>query len=207
MPSTMTTLASLPQRVEMEDSSSPTVAVDDPALVDGFRRGCRESAEQLFRQSSVAVTATMRRLTGWSIDGDAELEDMLQNVFLSAWEHRAQFRGHSSLRTWLTRIAINECRRRQRRQALFHKWWTSLWPPSQHDAAADQQLIASESSQQVRWALQQLPVGQREVVVLYYLEDMSAREVGEVLKLNTGTVEVRLNRARKRLGELLGDAR
>lgn len=201
----MSMLASSPRRVEKEDSGLSSALADEQSLLDGFRRGCRASTEQLFRNSSAALEATLRRLWGWPVNRDDELEDILQNVFLTAWQRRAQFRGDSSLKTWLTRIAINECRRRQRRQALFRKWWASLRPPPRPQAAADEQLAQAETSQQVRAAMQRLTARQREVVVLFYLEDMSAREVAELLGLKTGTVEVRLNRARKRLAELLGD--
>jgi RNA polymerase sigma-70 factor (ECF subfamily) len=193
-------------RVEKEDSASLAARAEVAALVDGFRNGCRDATEQLFVEMSGPLTATLRRLLGWPSNRDGEVEDMLQNVFLAAWQHRAQFRGHSSIKTWLTRIAINECRRRQRRHAVFCKWWTSLRPASHEDVGADDPLARRETSETVRSAMQRLSNRQREVVVLYYLEELTAREVADVLGLKQGTVEVRLSRARKRLADLLGDA-
>lgn len=191
-------------RVEKDAASLDGAAVEG-ALVRRFQDGCPESTEQLFGELAEPLEATMRRLLGWPADRDSELEDMLQNVFLAAWEHRARFRGDSSIKTWLTRIAINECRRMQRRRFVFRKWWTSLRPQAAEIVGVDEPLARRETSQQVRLAMQQLSDRQREVVVLYYLEEMNAHEVAEVLGLKQGTVEARLSRARQRLATLLGD--
>ena len=191
--------------IEREDAISLAGCDVEQELVNGFRNGCRESAEQLFTEMSGPLSATLRRLTGWSVSRDSEVEDIKQSVFLAAWQHRKQFRGGSSFKTWLTRIAINEWRKRQRRQSLFRKWWTQLVPPSiEHEEIHEEPLNQRETLASVRRAVQQLSNRQREVVVLYYLEDMTASEVAEVLELNQGTVEVRLSRARRRLAQLLG---
>lgn len=177
----------------------------EAALVADFQRGCPQATEALFEQLSAPVRATMRRLLGWPTNLDHEIEDLVQNVFLAAWEHRRSFRRSSSIKTWITRIAINECRRVQRRWWLRRKWWDHVTALTQHTASgADDALTKQETAQRVRRAVQKLKTHQREVVVLYYLEQMTAREIAELLGLKPGTVEVRLSRARRRLAENLG---
>jgi RNA polymerase sigma-70 factor (ECF subfamily) len=64
--------------------------------------------------------------------------------------------------------------------------------------------VRREQAEEVRRAVAALPQKSREVVVLYYLEEMTAAEVAEALNLRQNTVEVRLSRARKQLAETLG---
>lgn len=72
-------------------------------------------------------------------------------------------------------------------------------PPA--DASAQRR----ETDEQVRRAVAKLPAKEREVVVLYYLEELSAAEVGQVLKISPGAVDVRLHRARAHLRQRLSD--
>ncbi len=72
-------------------------------------------------------------------------------------------------------------------------------PPA--DAAA----LGGERAARVRAALQQLPAQAREVLVLRYLEDLSADQIGAILGLSRNAVDVRLNRARQRMKDSLAD--
>jgi RNA polymerase sigma-70 factor (ECF subfamily) len=193
-------------KVEEVPTSAADRCAEEAALVSRFQQGCPQAAEVLFQQLSAPVRATLRRLLGWPTGQQSEMEDLLQNVFLAAWEHRRSFRGNSSLKTWITRIAINECRRAQRRRWLWRKWWrytTALMSDSL--AEAEDSLTKQETAQVVRRAVQKLKTHEREVVVLYYLEEMTAGEIAEALGLKRGTVEVRLSRARRRLAGSLGE--
>jgi RNA polymerase sigma-70 factor (ECF subfamily) len=216
----MRTLTSPDMRVKRASVSAvattiaPTVATTDvpSALVEQFRLGCRCSTETLFAQLSDPIEATIRRLLGWPTDANDEIDDLVQNVLLAAWEHRRKFRGNSSIKTWITRIAINECRRAQRRRWIERKWWRRVTATGVNGAEidttskCDDRLMRQETAARVRAAIQELATRQREVIVLYYLEGLKAREIAEVLGVKQGTVEVRLTRARQRLAECLGDA-
>jgi RNA polymerase sigma-70 factor (ECF subfamily) len=110
------------------------------------------------------------------------------------------FRGESSLETWLTRITINRCRSLQRR-----KWLSldQLWRATREATSSEPVVGHDELESRVRTALQRLPRRQREVIVMYYLEEMSTSQVAAVLHATEGAVNVRLHRARKRLEALL----
>ena len=97
-------------------------------LVERFRSGCEVATEQLFQQHSSPLQATVRRLLAWQTTDGTEVEDVVQNVLLAAWKNRQSFQENASLRTWLTRIAINECRRLRRRSWLRKKWTAQFYP-------------------------------------------------------------------------------
>ncbi len=190
---------------------------EESRLAARFAAGERAAAEEVVALYTPQITRLVHRLLAWR--GDAE--DLVQDVFVRALEARHSFRGESRLETWLVRIAVNVCRAQNRRRWLRSKLFAS-WR-SAVSATSDQQLgamplrvwkasedpladaITAEQAQHVRAAVARLTPRSREVVVLYYLEQMNAKQVAQALGLRQNTVEVRLNRARKQLAEALTD--
>jgi len=161
------------------------------------------SLEQLVGEHQGRVARLVYRLLGW----DGDVDDVVQEVFLAALEHLPAFRGEARLETWLTAIAVNQCRRHQRRERLRRRllraglfWWR---PADQTAEEAD----ADERRRQVRRAVRRLPAALREVVVLRYLEELPLAEVAEALGISRGAAAVRLHRARSRLADMLREQR
>ena len=157
------------------------------------------SFEQLVARHQQRVARLCYRLLGWRED----VEDAVQEVFLAALGALPDFRGQSSVSTWLTRITVNTCRgylrKRVLRLRLFARPRRSFEPRS--DRPAERQLMDCERFDRVRRAVRKLPPKYREVIVLRYLEEMAVPAIADVLELSRNAVEVRLNRARKRLKE------
>jgi RNA polymerase sigma-70 factor (ECF subfamily) len=170
-------------------------------LVERLPRGERAALEQLISEHQPTVRRLMGRLTGWSPDTD----DLVQDVFVRAIEHANAFRGDSRVATWLTRIAINVCRgyhrKRTMRRLLWRQW--SVQRPAEAESDASQTAQDLDRARYVNQAVQRLRPGEREVIVLHYLEAMEIEQVAALLGISRGAVEVRLHRARKRLGEML----
>jgi RNA polymerase sigma-70 factor (ECF subfamily) len=184
-----------------ERSREGRVPLDDPQLVRRFVAGCDRAAEEVFAASVPRLTRVIRRLLAWRDDP----RDLLQDVFVAALRARSRFRGESSLETWLVRIAINECRKYHRRKWLETRLLRSLRFRSQPGEAgvAEERAVRNECAARVRGAFGRLPAIYREVLVLYYLEEMTAAAVANVLGIRRGTVEVRLSRARCELERML----
>ena len=126
-------------------------------------------------------------------------EDAFQETFLKAWKNLSSFRGDSSPRTWLARIAVNTCR------DMLRSSWLRMWKRSQ---PVEQLLqLASPDMPQppspVLDAVLALPGRYREVILLYYDQNLNAREIAELLHLPVNTVTTRLRRARTMLGKSL----
>jgi RNA polymerase sigma-70 factor (ECF subfamily) len=133
-----------------------------------------------------------------------EGEDLAQEILLQVWRSLPQFEGRASAHTWVYRVALNtalgwhrrERRRRERQQPLI--------AIEDLPAAADnaRELEQRELVGRLYAAIRQLPKADAALVLLY-LDDLSYREMAEVLGISESNAGVKLNRARKALGELM----
>ena len=174
-------------------------------LVTSFARGDPGAFEEVVRRFQPQVSRLAFRLLGWR--SRAEVEDVVQEVFLAALTHCRRFRGQSSLATWLTAITLNKCRSHQRRWRVALRLFLHGRRENDSDAPAPPPVDApalAETSAAVRRAVQALPQKDREVIVLRYFESLSAHEIAALTGASRSAVEVRLHRARARLADLLG---
>lgn len=154
----------------------------------------------------------LRFLLSSLTDRDAA-ETLTQECFLKAWNARAQFRGDSSLSTWLTRIAVNLMRDHLRSRSL--RFWQktrgdsldvmdiSDWVPDGRSSPEDITL-ARHRVAEVWKAVGELSAHQRSVFVLRFVEEMELEEIAETLSMNLSTVKSHLYRALAVLRERLG---
>jgi RNA polymerase sigma-70 factor (ECF subfamily) len=126
-------------------------------------------------------------------------EDLLQDIALALWQATPSFRGDSSYRTFALRVAHNRCATHGAREKRRRETEHPELPGNLRSSSAPETLVAQEA---LLRAVRSLPVGQRQVVALAF-EGLSYDEIANVLDLSVSNVGVRLNRARKRLGELL----
>jgi RNA polymerase sigma-70 factor (ECF subfamily) len=147
--------------------------------------------------------------------GDAqEAMDLSQEVFLRVFRTLSQFRGQSSLRTWIYRIVVNQASNRQR-------WWRRRHRSQQvalddhmahhgeiaewrQGAMPDRVLQQVETKDRVQHALAELPFDQRAAIILREIDGLSYEEIAEALGVAVGTVKSRLARARGSLRVALG---
>ena len=174
--------------------------VDEQLLLAKFVRGDRDAFERIVALYERRVARLAHRLLGWIGD----VEDVVQDVFLAVYQQGHKFRGDSDLWPWLTAITVNKCRSRMRRHFLKLRWIHSR-SPGPESAGADCDSLRDETSAKVRTAVRALPAKDREVIVLYYLEDRPVAEISRMLHSSENAIDVRLHRARKRLKEMLGD--
>jgi RNA polymerase sigma-70 factor (ECF subfamily) len=172
------------------------IETDETALEARFARGDAAAIEEVIALYQSRVVRLAHRLLGWNGDVD----DLVQDVFLSAVSKASTFRGDASLWTWLTAITLNHCRSRLRREGVIRRLKLALLGlPKKPESAADQTPLAEEASQQVRKAVAALPSRDREVIVLFYLEQRKTGEIADMLRVSANAVDVRLHRARQKL--------
>jgi RNA polymerase sigma-70 factor (ECF subfamily) len=174
-------------------------ADEDTLLVERFRAGHRDAFEQLVRKYQKPLYFLVFRLVS---DAD-EAQELTQRAFIKALAALAGFRGQAALRSWLYRIAINLAKNHIRDQSKFARNFPLEERPEPARAAVDQ-LVLHEESLRLRQAVAQLPRKQRLTLELRVYEDLSFREVADVLGTSEGAAKVNYHYAVKRLKESLG---
>jgi RNA polymerase sigma-70 factor, ECF subfamily len=132
-------------------------------------------------------------------------EDIAQNTFIKCYQHSSSFRGESSIKTWLYRIAINCCK-----DYLRSSYFKRISPTHLIQKFIKEPLPSTESvyfesddSKALRECVFNLPSKYREVIILHYYDDLKIREIEEILELKGNTVKTRLRKARTILKEKL----
>ena len=172
---------------------------DQEKIIARARRGDADAFEQLV----VAYREQVFRLALRMCGSEADADEVAQEAFLSAWKALPNFRGESQFSTWLYQLTTHaaiDLMRREKRQIAADITEVSAADPA---PSPQQQAEQSEQREIVRDAILQLAPEQREVVVLRFMEELSYEEIGAVLKLPSGTVKSRLNRAKAQLKEIL----
>ena len=191
----------------MTEPSQPAVAKDESLLVTEAKAGSYEAFEDLVNRYEKKIYRLGMNITGNREDA----EDVLQETFLKAFEHLADFRQDSRFYTWIVRIGVNEAlmKLRKRRSEkmvpmddlvgddgeVIPREFTD-WKPN-----PEQQLTRVELEDILETAAKALPPTFRAVFFLRDVEELSTEETAKILNLSNGAVKARLFRARLRLRE------
>ena len=166
-------------------------------LIKRCQSGDRIAYQRIYQLYSKAMFNICFRITG----DDFEAEDALQEGFISAFRSIHSFRGESTFGAWLKRIvvnkAINEVKKRKTER---------LNDDDQVDIPEEADTVdyrESLSVDKVRDSINSLPDGYRTVLSLYLIEGYDHQEIAEILDITESTSKSQLNRAKKKLREML----
>jgi RNA polymerase sigma-70 factor (ECF subfamily) len=167
---------------------------DEFQLIKSAKEGDREALNDIFAREQKYIFNLMIQLTG---DG-ALADDLTQETFLSAYQNMNKFRLQSSLRTWLSKIAINLFRREYRRKPKHVSiCLEEIRIPSKEDIP-ERIIIKREFQWCILHSLQQhVPKKYRMVLVLRDLQNMSYREISETLSWSISKIKTCIHRGRK----------
>lgn len=123
-----------------------------------------------------------------------DAEDVTQNVFLKLLNEKKEFQSDDHVRNWLIRVTVNECR----------NWTRSHWWHRESiDEYASKLAFEDPVHSDIFYAVMELPKKYRLPIYLYYYEEYSTQEIGDILKLPKNTVCTHLKRGRELLKEFL----
>ncbi|MFS8617005.1 MAG: sigma-70 family RNA polymerase sigma factor [Solitalea sp.] len=134
-----------------------------------------------------------------------DTQDLMQDTFVNAYTHLAQFEGRSSFRTWLVRIMLHNCYRKRRKWNTTHLIASGIGEEMvpvffrTGDKDTNRTVMNKELRLVVEKALERLPSDYRMVFVLREMNGMSVSETSEALQISPANVKVRLTRAKARL--------
>ena len=191
-------------------------SLDDLVLAGRIARGDHEAFETLMRRHNGRLFRVARAV----LRDDAEAEDALQDAYLDAYRHMADFRGTAQIGTWLARIVVNRALmrlRRRKRDRVVVPLGTLGAPepdgaePEVAEPGGGEETLQSPPGLVLRGELRRLlerriddlPMAFRTVFVMRDVEDMSVQETAECLAIPSATVRTRLFRARALLREAL----
>lgn len=139
-----------------------------------------------------------------------EVEDLLQEVFIKLYQNLNDFDDQFSFSSWIYRITHNALvsylRKAEHKYELFSLDDDStrkLLDVLHGDTDLKNELSIKDSSEKVREVLKEIPDKYREVLVLYFFEDKSYKEISDILKCSVNSVSVLINRAKSKLKEKL----
>lgn len=185
---------------------------EDRRLLEGLKSGSEEAYEILIQRFQQPVYNLVARL----LNDPNEACDVVQEVFLKVFRKVGSFRGDSTLKTWIYRIAVNQAynhqrwfsRHRRREVDLdgeedpFHSYSRRIpdSSPSPYDYA-----VEHEQHAMIEAALARLNPSYRAAVILRDIEELSYEEIAEILQVALGTVKSRILRGREALRKDLAD--
>jgi RNA polymerase sigma-70 factor (ECF subfamily) len=185
-------------------------ALEDYRLISGLQAGEEEAYERLIDRFQAAVYNLAWRL----LSDPADASDVVQEVFLKIFRNVASFRGESTLRTWVYRIAVNESHNRRRWLFRHRRGETGIEETFEDSEGREKPLMDSgetpfdftmnrEAQILLEEGLAAINPVFRAALVLREIEDMSYDEISEILEVSIGTVKSRIMRGREALRRYL----
>ena len=188
---------------------------EDCLLLEGLRTGEESAYETLIQRFELPIFNIVSRL----LDDPADAADVVQEVFLKVFRNVVSFRGESSIKTWIYRIAVNEARNQRRWFSRHRRQEVNLEAEEQNDLYQGQRgyqnwlpdpgrspfelTLDRETQALIEAALAEVNPKFRAALVLREMEGLSYEEIGDILEISLGTVKSRILRGREALKKQL----
>ena len=134
-----------------------------------------------------------------------QAQDVAQDVLLSCYKNYENRSQITSYKAWIYRVTINRSKDILKssflKKVVLNNSLVKLIHAVDHSPEAT--VLQNEENKQLIEAVFALPIEYREVVLLYYYEELDSKEISEIIRISENTVRTRLRRARDRLGDLL----
>ena len=191
------------QESDMQALTATTMA-HDRDLVTRHLYGDPEAFDEVYERFSALVFQVARRMTG----DEALAEDLSQEIFIRIFRYLENFKGRSSLKTWVYRVSINCCRARLGRRSRRRRFFVDVEDERLDEVPApaegtEARLERREAAETIGRALALLPLQFREAVVLRDISGLAYDEIAAALGVRIGTVRSRIARGRDRLRRLV----
>lgn len=160
-------------------------------LVKKAQRGDKEAFVKLMEKEKQSMYKVAKSI----LKKDEDAADAIQETILSCYEHLNQLRKTSYFKTWMTRILINNC----------NMIWRKRQETVSMELCGDIEGPHKDSDSEFMEMLSRLEDKYRIILVLFYVEGFSIKEIGQILEMNENTVKTRLSRGRDRFRNIYED--
>jgi RNA polymerase sigma-70 factor (ECF subfamily) len=164
-----------------------------------------ENLEALYRSWLIEHGGTVLKVARAYTLTAEDCQDLAQEILLQVWRSLPQFLGRSSASTWSYRVALNTAltwNRKERHRQARQKPLLEVESLSVSETDSAHQASQRELVERLYAAIRQLPKADTALILLY-LDDLSYRDIAEVLGISESNVGVKLNRAKKALSNLM----
>jgi len=181
-----------------------SAAMTDEEVVSRVLAGDTPLFEVLMRRHNERVYRAARAI----LRDDKEAEDVMQEAYVNAYTHLAQFDGRAKFSTWLTKIAVYEALRRAKRRGRYDSLddrAEDTVMPTTPTPDPEHQTFSGELRALIEAAIDTLGDGNREVFMLRQVQGLSTAETADILGVSEDVVKTRLTRARHAIQQNLLD--
>lgn len=183
----------------------PTDTRTDEEIASAVQHGDAEAFGELMRRYEPRLERYGKKF----LASPDSLEDAIQETFIKAYKSMQSFNASLKFSSWIYRIAhnvfVNELRTKSRSKVFFMDLDT-MFPHVSYEDPSEREREQKEMRLAIDTSMQEIAPHYREVLILYYLEEFSYKEIAEVLKIPVSTVGIKLSRARKALEKHLNPA-
>jgi RNA polymerase sigma-70 factor (ECF subfamily) len=195
---------SFARRHAMAAGDTPLEDLDEKALVDACLANQPGAFDLIVERHRRSVYQLCYRFVG----NHEDASDLSQDIFVRAFRGIRNFRGQSSIATWLYRIGVNACLNRVSAKTTLGKLTEPIDDRQFVDAGAESapdRILKDERAARVRAAIAQLPPKQRATLILRTYQELSHQEIAGILGSSVGAVKANFFHALANLKKLLGD--
>ncbi len=166
------------------------------------QKGDKEKFGQLIDRYDQKLTRYCKKF----FFNEHNIEDMVQEVFLKAYQNILSFHTDQKFSSWIYRIAhnsfVNALRKKLRNPLYFFDFDSFISHPVYEDQTKNE-IDRKEMREILDKGLKRLKPSYREILILFYVEDLEYKEIGDILHIPMGTVGIRLSRAKAQLKKVL----
>lgn len=153
--------------------------------------------QEKFQEEIFQHQALIHKICRIYRDSKEEREDLFQDIIYQLWKAYPQFQGRSKVTTWMYRIGLNTAMATFRKQKIEYSEIQN-----QQEFADKSSDVDSDHRDQLLWAVKQLNDADRAILTLY-MDNLSYREISEIIGINENYVGVRLNRIKEKIKDIL----
>lgn len=165
-----------------------------------------ENKEEVFDEIMSTYGTELLQLVYSYVKDQTVAEDLTQDIFVKVYYSLHTYKKRSKLKTWLWRIAINHCKDH------LKSWYNKnvikveeIHLEEDTKENVEKEVLQKEEDKTIINAVMDLPVSYREVVFLYYFEELTMKEISSIINVNENTIKTRLRRAKDILKQKIGE--
>lgn len=168
--------------------------------MDELVQQAKKGDKQAFTQIIISLETDLYKIAKMRLDSNDDIEEAVQETMIEAFKHMKKLKENSYFKTWIIRILINKCnfiyKKNKKNNISFENIKLDNYYSSTNCESVDSKI-------EFDLLIKKLNYNERIVIILYYLEDLTCKEISSILKIPISTVKNRISRTRIKLRNLL----